>query len=77
MVSAPGPSPVPRVAFVAGRGVGTAVDRNRAKRRLREALAQVPIGQDRDYVVIAARAVIEGPFEDLVAWLRETTEDER
>lgn len=53
------------------------MDRNRAKRRLREALAQVPIGQDRDYVVIAARAVIEGPFEDLVAWLRETTEDER
>ncbi|NIP92179.1 MAG: ribonuclease P protein component, partial [Akkermansiaceae bacterium] len=47
---APGGSSGPRAAFVAGRAVGSAVRRNRAKRRLREALATIPLRDDRDYV---------------------------
>lgn len=74
--AAPGGSDRPRVAFVAGRAVGPAVRRNRAKRRLREALALVPIRAGRDYVVIASEAVTEAPFEDLVAWLARAVNEE-
>jgi ribonuclease P protein component len=53
------------------------VVRNRAKRRLREALARVPLRVGRDYVVIATSVVAEVPFEDLVGWLtRAVTEEE-
>ncbi len=66
-----------RAAFVAGRAVGPAVQRNRAKRRLREALACVPTRVGRDYLVIATSAVTEAPFGDLVGWLtRAVTEEE-
>jgi ribonuclease P protein component len=61
------------VAVVAGRPVGNAVRRNRAKRRLREALRQVPIRDGRDYVVIASAAVVRAPFEALVAWALSAT----
>ena len=75
--AAPGGSDGPRLAFIASRAVGSAVSRNRAKRRLREAAARVPLRASRDYVVIASRAVTEAPFEDLVAWLaRAVTEEE-
>jgi len=53
------------------------VQRNRAKRRLREALARVPIRVGSDYVVIATPVVTEAPFAELVAWLtRAVTEEE-
>lgn len=77
VIAAPGGSGRPRVAFIASRAVGPAVLRNRAKRRLREACALVPLRADRDYVVIANRAVIEVPYEELVAWLaRAVTEED-
>ena len=56
--------------FVAGRATGTAVRRNRAKRRLREALRRVPLGEGRDYVVIADGSVVDAPFETVVSWAR-------
>ncbi len=56
--------------------MGSAVRRNRAKRRLREALARVPLRANRDYVVIASAAVTEGPFEDLVGWLDRAVKEE-
>lgn len=75
--AAPGGSDGPRVAFIASRAVGTAVRRTRAKRRLREAAALVPLRAGRDYVVTASAAVIGAPFEDLVSWLaRAVTEEE-
>lgn len=74
--AASGPSAGPRVAFVAGRRVGTAVQRNRAKRRLREAFAALSFRVDRDYVVIAGSAVTGAPFEDLVAWLTRAVSEE-
>ena len=74
---APGVADGSRAAFIAGRAVGSAVVRNRAKRRLREALARVLLRVGRDYVVIATSVVAEVPFEDLVGWLtRAVTEEE-
>lgn len=68
--AAVGESGPPRVAIVAGRAVGNAVRRNRAKRRLREALRQVSLREGRDYVVIASSAVVTAPFEAVVASAR-------
>jgi ribonuclease P protein component len=66
--SEPGP---PRVAVVAGRRIGGAVVRNRAKRRLREALARAPINDGHDYVVVATSDAVAGArWEDLVDWVR-------
>ena len=62
---------VPEVGFVAGRQVGNAVARNRAKRRLREAgrLAGFPAGTA--WIVVARPGVNEAPFTELVGWLAE------
>ena len=64
---APGP---PRVGFTATRKIGGAVVRNRARRRLRAAVAQVlPLHglAGWDYVVIARDGTTARPFTDLVA----------
>jgi len=79
LIDAPGGPGLPRVAVTAGKQVGGAVDRNRAKRRLREAVSQAPIRHGRDYVLIATRVVVEAPFEELAAWVRSAVdvEDDR
>jgi ribonuclease P protein component len=65
-VAAPGSAGTPRVGLVVGRRVGNAVDRNRAKRRLRHALIEISLEQGMDYVIIADREVLDTPFESLV-----------
>jgi ribonuclease P protein component len=58
-----------RVGFTASRKVGGAVQRNRAKRRLREAArAVLPLsGRERtDYVLVARPATLDRPFTGLV-----------
>ncbi len=56
-----------RAAFVAGKKLGDAVTRNRAKRRLREAVRpyfpQIAAGYD--LVVIARGNITEAPFTDI------------
>lgn len=57
-----------RVGFTASRKVGGAVERNRAKRRLREvARAVLPLSghECTDYVLIARPATLERPFDGL------------
>lgn len=59
-----------RVGFTASRKVGNAVARNRARRRLRAAVAEVmPCHAKRgqDYVVIARAGTLTRPFDALVA----------
>ena len=70
---------LPRVAVTAGRQVGGAVKRNRAKRRMREAVAQAPIRHGHEYVLVATPAVVGAPFGDLTAWVRAAVdvEDEK
>jgi len=62
----PGP---PQVAIVAGRRVGNAVRRNRAKRRLRAAMERQCLRDGTAYVVIAQRGAVDAPFARLVEWL--------
>lgn len=50
--------------------MGNAVRRNRAKRRMREAVRRVSVPAGRDYVVVATAVVVDAPFEALVDWAR-------
>lgn len=60
----------PRFGFTASRKVGNAVERNRARRRLKEmvrltAVTQVTPGHD--YVLVARRGALTHPFERLAS----------
>ena len=52
------------------------MQRNRAKRRLREALVGISLREGHDYVVIASPAVLSAPFGDIVQWLRAAVGEE-
>jgi len=67
----------PEVGIVASkRRVGSAVDRNRAKRRIRAALGHVTLSEG-SYIVVASRRVLTAPFGELVGWLETAMEEER
>ena len=51
-----------------------AVRRNRAKRRIREALCRVPL-DGRDYVVVATASVVTAPFEAVTEWIETAVRD--
>jgi ribonuclease P protein component len=67
----------PRLGIAVPKGSGTAVARNRVKRRLREAwrerLSMVPRG--RDYVLIARPALAEALESRDAAWLGERVDE--
>jgi ribonuclease P protein component len=64
-----------RVGFTVTKKVGHATERNRIRRRLKEAarLEQPSIGRDgHDYVIVARRAALSAPFESLRTDVRRT-----
>lgn len=61
-----GPSAVPRIGIVAGKKVGNAVNRNRAKRRLREAASQASLRPHTDYILIASPECNEIAMHDII-----------
>ncbi len=65
---------MPEVGVVAGKSVGNAVQRNRAKRRLREVANRVTFRHDTAYVVVASRDVLDAQFGELVNWMGEAVE---
>lgn len=65
-----GDSGATRVGFTVSRKVGNAVERNRVRRRLREAIrtrAASSMRAGHDYVVIGRRAALTTPFARIVA----------
>ncbi|MBV8654166.1 MAG: ribonuclease P protein component [Alphaproteobacteria bacterium] len=67
------PSQPLRLGLTASRKVGIAVQRNRARRRLRAAAAEIlPVhaSAGHDYVLIARAATVERPYQALVEDLR-------
>lgn len=75
VIAAEGGPGSPLVGFVAGRSVGSAVARNRAKRRLREAVGRAPLRDDRDYLVVASRGVVEATFPEVLGWVVRAVEE--
>ena len=75
LVSAPGEPGPPRVGLVVPRSVGSAVVRNRVKRRLRHAAAGAALEPGVDYVIIANPKVEKAPFSQLEAWLGRALEE--
>jgi len=65
---APGMRTEPEAGFVAGKKVGNAVARNRAKRRLRDAAQRVSLEPATAYVFVATADVLDAPFPTLVEW---------
>lgn len=59
----------PRAGFTVTKKVGGSVERNRIRRRLREALNRVALlaQPGHDYVLIGRRPALEAPFATLVA----------
>ena len=68
------PASEPRVGFTVTKKQGNAVERNRMKRRLREAVrqsAQFAMKDGHDYVIVARRELLSAPFADVTKALSE------
>lgn len=68
------PDQPPRIGYTVTKKQGNSVERNRMRRRLREAvrhMAGVPFKPGHDYVVVARRDTLAAPFDRLVAALTE------
>ena len=74
MIRTPAEIGPPQVGIVASRRVGNAVRRNRAKRRLREAMMRVELEPDTAYVVVAPAGAVTMEFDKLTRRLREAVD---
>lgn len=77
VVRAPAPDGETAVAVIAGRRVGSAVRRNRAKRRLRAALGQTALPSGELIGVMATDRVLDAPYDTVVDWVADALETSR
>jgi len=75
MVSSPGPTGPPRLGLVVSKNCGSAVTRNRIKRRLRVAADTIGLRPGIDYVIIATSEVADAPYDRLIGWLGRALEE--
>jgi len=75
VVSSPGSDGLARLGLLVSRSCGTAVRRNRIKRKLRAAAESVELQPGNDYVIIATGQVAEAPYDQLISWLRRALEE--
>lgn len=71
------PTTEPRVGFTVTKKHGNAVERNRMRRRLKEAVrlnSGFAMQPGHDYVIVARREVLSAPFAKIVAQLAERIE---
>lgn len=71
------PNEAPRVGFTVTKKHGNAVERNRMRRRLKEAVRQsagIAMKNGHDYVIVARRDVLDAPFAAMTAQLIERIE---
>lgn len=68
---------LPRWTVSASRRVGSAVARNRAKRRLRAVVRQIDLPEGTDVVVLARAGAVSCPFEELVEDVETSVADTR
>lgn len=71
----PGRQGSPRLGLVVSRGSGNAVKRNRIKRRLRHATAELQLQPGMDYVIIANGQVAEVSYAQIQGWLKRAIEE--
>ena len=68
-ITGPGRSTTAEVGVVAGKKVGNAVQRNRAKRRMRDAAGRLALDEATAYVFVASPQVTDVAFDELVEWM--------
>lgn len=71
------PTAEPRVGFTVTKKQGNAVERNRMKRRLREAVrcqAGSAMKNGHDYVIVARRELLNAPFAEMTSALSKRLE---
>jgi len=68
-VAAGGTEGPPRVGLTVSKNIGSAVARNRVKRRLRHILRDVQLQPAMDYVIIARKSIIDADHSTLLEWM--------
>lgn len=75
VVSSPGRAEPPRVGLAVSKSCGSAVTRNRIKRRLRSAAGSIELQSGMDYVIIASPQVAAVSFDRLTGWLEQAVQE--
>jgi ribonuclease P protein component len=77
VLQAGGPDGPPSVGVVAGRKVGNAVRRNRAKRLMREAARRVDLSPGMRYIIVASKELNDAGLGSVIQWITDAVEANR
>lgn len=59
----------PRVGLTVSKSIGSAVARNRVKRRLRHIVRDMQLEPAMDYVIIARKSIVDASHSTLLEWM--------